>query len=72
MDADGSAQTRLTHSVGFLPPHPTWSPNGRHIAFAMLTSGNAEIFIMNADGSEQTRVTNNSIPDGQPAWSHRD
>ncbi|MEE8575969.1 MAG: DPP IV N-terminal domain-containing protein, partial [candidate division Zixibacteria bacterium] len=31
--------------------------------------GNYEIYVMNADGTEQTRLTNNTSSDGSPSWS---
>src|SRR5213078_3291374 len=71
MNADGSAQTRLTNNPladGF----PAWSPNGAKIAFVRGNLSNAttfEIYVMNADGSNQTRLTNDSIIDGVPMWS---
>jgi uncharacterized caspase-like protein len=39
------------------------------IAFDSDREGNLEIYVMNADGSEQTRLTNNPAGDGLPAWS---
>ena len=39
------------------------------IAFTSNRGGNAEIYAINADGSSQTRLTNNSDEDGFPAWS---
>jgi len=39
------------------------------IAFASDRDGNFEIYVMNADGSEQTRLTDNDAFDGYPAWS---
>ena len=44
------------------------SPAGR-IAFASDRDGNFEIYVMNADGSGVTRLTNNPASDGAPAWS---
>ena len=44
------------------------SPIG-HIAFASKRHGNYEIFLMNADGTEQTRLTKNSSLDYSPALS---
>ena len=41
----------------------------RKIAFASNRDGNWEIYVMNADGSNQTRLTNNSAVDRQPTWS---
>jgi len=46
-----------------------WSPDGEQIAFASYRDGNWEIYIMNADGSDQRNVTDNPTSDGLPAWS---
>lgn len=50
---------------------PAWSPDGRKIAFVSGRDGNFEIYVMKADGSAQTRLTDNELgtPDLQPAWS---
>ena len=45
------------------------SPDGSKIIFHSYRDGNAEIYIMNADGSNQTRLTNNPAIDNGPAWS---
>ena len=37
---------------------PVWSRDGTKIAFTSERDGNAEIYIMNADGTQQTRLTN--------------
>lgn len=42
--------------------------NGK-IAFVSGRTGNAEIFTMNPDGSNQTNITNNAANDSLPAWS---
>ena len=42
--------------------------NGK-IAFTNTRDGNAQIYVMNPDGSNQTRLTNNSTFDTDPAWS---
>ncbi|MDQ2806829.1 MAG: protein kinase [Chloroflexota bacterium] len=39
------------------------------ITFYSYRDGNAEIYVMNADGSGQTRLTNNPAIDWEPAWS---
>ncbi|CAL1520148.1 S41 family peptidase [Chitinophaga sp. MM2321] len=36
---------------------PVWSHDGRYIAFASNRSGNFDIFIMQADGGEEKRIT---------------
>jgi len=45
------------------------APAGDKIAFASARDGNWEIYVMNADGSGQTRLTNNPAEDAMPAWS---
>ena len=45
------------------------SDAGGQIVFTSDRDGNNEIYVMNADGSGQTRLTNNVAADTQPAWS---
>ena len=46
-----------------------WSPDGARLAFTSGRDGNPEIYVMNADGSAQTRLTNNPAYDSHPIWS---
>jgi hypothetical protein len=48
---------------------PSWSPNAGKIAFVSSRDGNQEIYVMNADGTGQTRLTDNVSFDGSPRWS---
>ena len=48
---------------------PAWSPDGLKIAFTSSRTGRLELYVMNADGSAVTRVTDNVGFLGQPAWS---
>jgi Tol biopolymer transport system component len=48
---------------------PAWSPDGTKIAFDSCRGGNGDIYVMNADGSQQTNLTNNPAGGGSPAWS---
>jgi Tol biopolymer transport system component/uncharacterized caspase-like protein len=43
--------------------------NRQQIAFNTWRDGNWEIYVMNGNGSDQTRLTNNSDGDFSPAWS---
>jgi Tol biopolymer transport system component len=70
MEADGSDVQRLTALAG----SPRWSPDGTKIAFVRglgIVEGIyvANIYVMNADGTNQTRLTNNSVSDTSPEWS---
>src|SRR5215208_2378689 len=64
-----------TSSVFMLLPQPNQSafgtvpgPNER-IAFYSERDGNQEIYVMNADGSNQTRLTSVNANDSDPSWS---
>jgi uncharacterized caspase-like protein len=46
----------------------TAEASGR-IAFFSFRDGNREIYVMNADGTDQTRLTDNPAYDFSPAWS---
>ena len=43
---------------------------GKKIAFTSDRDGNAEIYVMNADGSEQINLTNNPANDWRTAFSN--
>jgi Tol biopolymer transport system component/DNA-binding winged helix-turn-helix (wHTH) protein len=48
---------------------PVWSPDGSRIAFWSNRDGKAEIYVVNADGSNLSRLTNNLSDDYGPRWS---
>ena len=53
MAPDGSNQHPLTGAGSTFDSTPSWSPDGKRIAFAR----NGAIFVMAADGSGQRRLT---------------
>jgi len=48
---------------------PAPSPDGSSIAYVTDRDGNAEIYVMNADGSNPRRLTNTPAAEGSPAWT---
>jgi Tol biopolymer transport system component len=63
MDPDGGNKTAraANHGGGAYEVGPSWSPDGAHILYSRdfgFGSGWAEIFRMDADGTDQTNVTN--------------
>jgi Tol biopolymer transport system component len=68
MNPDGTGITPISNSPGS-DIEPTWSPDGKKLAFTSKRDGNFEIYIMNADGSGQARLTDSPEDDHYPAWS---
>lgn len=83
MNADGSNQHQLT---GCAPASPgpcaagddfgtAWSPDGSKIAFLRDLTGlgihDRPVYVMNADGSNQTRITTAPAMHAVPAWQPR-
>ena len=55
-------------NAGGISENPCWSPDGAQLAFQTDRNGNFEVYVMNSDGSNQRRITNNSAWDGWPSW----
>ena len=67
------ASQQLTHSPAFTRNLVTsWSPDGSRLAFSSDRDGNTEIYLMNVDGSNVVRLTNNPASDTEPGWSPDD
>ena len=46
-----------------------WSPDGTKLAFMSNRDGNMEIYVVNRDGTNLRRITNNPGADATPTWS---
>jgi len=83
MNADGSGLANLTNHPS-TDSYPVWSPRGDKIAFVtdresglgpldtspkIIMTYNTEIFVMNADGTGQSNLTNDPGRDAYPSWS---
>lgn len=68
MNADGTAQTRVTDHVA-MDAYPAISPDGSRIAFTSWRDGDAEIYVVNLDGTGLTKITSNTAYDAEPTWS---
>ena len=64
MDSNGSNKRKLVSGR-----EPSWSPDGKRVAFtSSVFHDNDEIYIINIDGSNRVRLTNNRKFDWFPAW----
>lgn len=48
---------------------PSWSPDGEKIVFSSYLSGNMDLWIMDADGSNKTQLFSHPGYDTEAAWS---
>jgi Tol biopolymer transport system component len=47
---------------------PSWSLDGKQIAFATNRAGEQDIWVMDADGSNERPLTSDRAIDSAPAW----
>ncbi|MGH9819416.1 MAG: TolB family protein, partial [Pyrinomonadaceae bacterium] len=82
--ADHSIELRVTElrsqkthvlykTAADLPPaftlSPSWSRDGSNIAFSVKTTGNADIYTIDSDGSGLRQLTDDPAPDMSPSYS---
>lgn len=48
---------------------PAWNQNGSRIVFVSDRDGQVDLWVMNADGSGQGKLTHDAVVDVTPAWS---
>ena len=76
IDADGDNLQNLTNNPND-DRFPSWSPDGKRIVFSSERAGHfrgkvgitSEIYMMDADGGNQQRLTENRNNDFYPSWS---
>jgi Tol biopolymer transport system component len=66
VSADGTG-TRSVTSTREDDGNPSWSPDGRTIAFDRGAAG--DIYVVSADGTGATAIADELAPETQPAWS---
>jgi Tol biopolymer transport system component len=74
MNRDGSDKRQLTHPTLIEPAGSggdhigAWSPDGKQLVYSSFQSGDFDLYIMNADGSDVRQLTDWPRGDGAAAW----
>jgi len=70
-DVDGTGAFNVTNHPEFDGWRPAWSPDGTKLAFSSTRGdpANADIYIINVDGTDLQRLTVDPGDDISPAWS---
>jgi Tol biopolymer transport system component len=74
MNPNGTSQRALTGGSPAADTLPQWSPNGKLILFQSYRNqrefpDDADVYLMDADGTEVREVTFSNAFDGDPSWS---
>jgi TolB protein len=65
--ADGSSERKLTKTRGD-DIAAEWSPDGGKILFTSQRGGGSHLFVMNADGSRQQKISRSLENEYEPSW----
>jgi hypothetical protein len=69
ISTDGTNVQRLTNNGWEWDKHPSWSPDGSQIVYwSNRGAGRKQLWIMNADGSNQRPLLASSYNDWDPIW----
>lgn len=69
VDADGSNPLQITRSGRSEVGSPSWSPDGRLIAFNGMPENNIDVYVVEAGGGVPRRLTIAPSNEGGAAWS---
>jgi Tol biopolymer transport system component len=67
--SNGAGHRNLTRTATAAEWSPTPSPDGRRIAYVRSDGIRSQVWVMNADGSEQRRLTSGGDREVWPQWS---
>jgi TolB protein len=68
MRRDGTELANVTNSPESDEYVFRWSPDGEKLLYISKIDGDADIYVVNHDGTERENLTNNSYDDFAPQW----
>ncbi len=68
IDLSTGRVTPLTTQGDWHDEQPRWSPDGHRIAFKSTRGGSSNLYVMDADGRNVTRLTDHRGNDHDPTW----
>jgi Tol biopolymer transport system component/DNA-binding winged helix-turn-helix (wHTH) protein len=68
-DSDGSSNLRQLTDLDSHNGEPNWAPDSRYIAFDSRIKGNADIYVISAEGGQPRALTTEPSDDVTPSWS---
>jgi len=73
MNSDGTGQANLTSTKTIIEDEPSWSPDGKQIAFTRADAGDVyadqDVYFIKADGTGRSCLANNA---SSPSFTPRD
>lgn len=64
---DPAGQRLVSHPDG--GAEPSWSPRGDHVVFVSVRGGKQDLYVIDADGTDERRLTaNDAIEEENPSW----
>jgi TolB protein len=70
VNGDGQRLARVTRPSVVDAESPSWSPDGKRIAFAARTHGsNFDVYVCRVDGGGLKRLTRSPLVEDHPSWS---
>ena len=69
INVDGSGLTNISRESTIQDTGPLWSPDGTKILYVTTVDDDAEIFVVNSEGTNHLNLTNTIGPDYDPNWS---
>jgi TolB protein len=67
LDADGTDPVQISSDTS--AADVAWSSTGSRLAFTSFRDGNSEIYLIDSDGTDETRLTNSPTIDENPNWA---